>query len=220
MKSRLACLALALPLSALPWGCAEEELPTGGGRKTGDSLVDGYRRDGSLPMLVSANGFDPSGYMGDGGSSPGSVRMDTNQCLLPRGPGAAGACYKVTYAPGPAGWAGVYWQYPKNNWGASKGRPVEAGARKLTFYAASRTDSLEIEIAAGGVNPYLGDGEFQDGFRAQGKFMLSTAWVKHTLAFDSTAAYAEVIGGFCWSLPGGTATQPLVFWLDDIKWEK
>lgn len=146
--------------------------------------------------------------------------MDTAQCLTPRGSGAAGVCYKVTYAPGPMGWAGVYWQYPKNNWGGAKGRPIEAGARKLTFYAASLIDSLEVEIMVGGINPYLADGEFQDGFRAQGIFMLSKAWTRHALEFDSTVAYTDVIGGFGWSLPGGTATEPHVFWLDDIKWEK
>lgn len=202
-------------------GCVKPEAPTAPGPDT--SLVDGYKRDGSLPMLISANGYDPSGYMGDGGSTPGALKMDTGVCRLPRGEGAAGACYKVTYAPGPAGWAGVYWQYPKGNWGATRGRAVEAGAKRITFYAATQgPDSVEIEITAGGVNPYLGDGEFQDGFKAQKLFRIGPGWARHTVEIDSTALYTDVIGGFCWAMPGtqGNGVDPLVFWLDDIKWEK
>ena len=48
-------------------------------------------------------------------------------CSDPRPAGAVGNCYEFTYTPladpGAQKWAGVYWQYPQNNWATSPARP-------------------------------------------------------------------------------------------------
>ena len=207
--------------AALLSGCGNEDpSPVAPGKTPADTTGNGgvVKKAGTLPMTVSA-GFAPSGYMGDGGSTPGAVAMTTTDCLAPRSAGAVGDCYKVTYKPGGAGWAGVYWQYPGNNWGGSQGFKVDAGATKVTFWAAGETDGIDLEISAGGINPYGAEGAFSDAFTAKKNIKLGTAWAKYTLDLGAPT-YTSVLGGFCWAMPALAGGAPAVFWLDGIQWEK
>src|SRR4051812_23912395 len=69
--------------------------------------------------------FSPSGFMGDG-ANPGYLTVDFHQenCKQPRPVGAQGNCYTFTYYMDPKAnlnWAGVYWVFPTNSWGARPG---------------------------------------------------------------------------------------------------
>ena len=68
-----------------------------------------------------ANHFYPSGWMGD----YGDIRINAKEMATPH---TGTSCLKITYtAKGKqgAGWGGVYWQQPANNWGtANAGRRV------------------------------------------------------------------------------------------------
>jgi hypothetical protein len=89
----------------------------------------------------------PSGYsmIGDACSPEGIGRSS---------PDAKGGCWKVTYVPFPRalkpdgpgsmtigggpgyGWAGAFWQYRANNWGAlGGGYPIPPGATQVSFWA-------------------------------------------------------------------------------------
>src|SRR5438046_2577147 len=80
----------------------------------------------TAPFVISDH-FAPTGYMGDGEVN-GLVTMDNDACPT-RAPGAVGDCYKVVYTPAGT-WAGIYWQYPANNWGAKPGRKILPGAKR------------------------------------------------------------------------------------------
>ena len=60
-----------------------------------------------------------------------------------------GLCHAFTYTPGSVGWAGVFWQYPADNWGTELGRPVPAGAKSVSFYAWSDAGGEVIQFGAG-----------------------------------------------------------------------
>jgi hypothetical protein len=86
---------------------------------------------------------------------------------------AKGACWKVTYTPfpqplepGPApgmtkigsasgyGWAGVFWQYPLNNWGnLGGGYPIPPGATTISFWARGRDGGEKVQF-------FTGEGDF------------------------------------------------------------
>src|SRR5690349_20228421 len=69
----------------------------------------------SLLMVVDDH-YAASGYAADGATG-GVVERD-----CPRRAGEQrGRCHAFTWTPGGAGWAGVFWQSPADNWGASNG---------------------------------------------------------------------------------------------------
>ncbi len=75
------------------------------------------------PFVVS-NYFTPSGLMGDG-AIPGLLSEGINEnCRTPRPPNAQGDCYHFLYHIGNVRWAGAYWVYPSNSWGAVPGRDL------------------------------------------------------------------------------------------------
>ncbi len=167
------------------------------------------------PFAVS-DYFAPSGFMGDG-TTVGAVDVKTTECMTPRPPGARGDCYKVTYAPIGA-WAGVYWQYPADNWGAKAGKKITPGATKLTFWAAGSKGGEKIDFKVGGIEDETLP--FHDTFKAETSEKLTSAWVKYEVNFGPKG-YGDVIGGFSWSMSvtGADASgPPTVFYLDGLTW--
>src|SRR5438046_10595433 len=60
----------------------------------------------ALPLTVS-DYFAPSGFMGDGESSPTALVVELMNCTQPRPSTAAGGCDHVTYPTAALIWAGV-----------------------------------------------------------------------------------------------------------------
>jgi hypothetical protein len=151
--------------------------------------------------------------MGDGANVIGAVTMDRDACGE-RAPGAIGDCYKVRYAP--STWAGVYWQYPSNNWGAKPGRAIRPGARRVSAWAKGARGGEWVELHVGGIASL----EYRDTLDVMGTFTLTTAWQKVTLDV-SAATYDRVIGGFGWvaKAPLSKGGEPIVFYIDGIMWE-
>jgi hypothetical protein len=177
----------------------------------------------TIPFVVS-DVFVPSGFMGDAPTDFNAIKMsaDPTQCLA-RQAGAKGACYKITWTPtrvadASTAWVGVYWQYPSNNWGAKAGKPVNAGATKVTFSAAGAAGQEEVEFLVGGVNASGGPGlTYADTFTARTKATLTTSWARYEVSLSGDS-YSSVIGGFAWTITTSTTT-PVTFYVDDIKWE-
>lgn len=193
------------------------------------------------PFAVS-DYFAASGAMGDGATPPRLAINENNAaCKKPRPPGARGNCFSFVYDPRlmtsvtppvePVFWAGLYWQYPANNWGDERGLPVPAGISKVTFQAAVAGASEMAEFAAGGVgypassDPTLPDRPYEDSFRAPGggplRVGLNEQWTKLEIALD--AAPSELIGAFTFSLsyPDGDlpTTTPKTLYIDDLFYE-
>jgi hypothetical protein len=169
------------------------------------------------PFAVSAY-FAPSGFMGDG-SDGVSLVADTEGCTT-RPDGARGDCYRFTYTPSTQLWAGVYWQFPPNNWGSMEGKAIAPGASSVSFYAATDSGGETLKVTIGGIRdvtlPY------SDTLKAEGTFTLTTSMTRYTV--DLGGDYDKVIGGFSWttSYPEGTdptSADPIVLYLDDVVWE-
>jgi hypothetical protein len=160
--------------------------------------------------------------MGDG-ATPNTIVLAAD-CPM-RAPGNIGKCSKFTYTPivgSMNNWAGVYWQSPANNWGDSPGHHIEAGATKLTFYAAGAKGGETVSFIAGGI---MGAG-YQDPPKVElSNQVLTTTMTQYSI--DLTGyTYVSIIGGFGWTIEakalgdGGFDTTPITFYVDGIQWVK
>jgi hypothetical protein len=173
--------------------------------------------DGDLtsPFLVSDH-FAPTGYMGDG-TTIGAVDVKNDACPN-RAPAPGGDCYSVVYTP-TGNWAGVYWQYPANNWGAHPGRVILPGATRLTVWARGEHGGEKLELHVGGIR----DDKFpyHDTIDVSSSVTLTTEWQPYTVSFGGKT-YDRVIGAFGWiahATPEQIAAGSIVFYLDGLTWE-
>ncbi|MFA7652325.1 MAG: hypothetical protein WCY42_00915 [Candidatus Omnitrophota bacterium] len=157
------------------------------------------------------NHFIPSGWMGD----YGDVKYDG---ASKEDPYLGDSCIKIIYngqrAQG-AGWAGIFWQNPANNWGT-----VDAGfdlskATKLTFWARGAKGGERIEeFKVGGIM-----GEFSDSDSVViGPVLLDKEWKQYSIDLKGKDM-SYIIGGFCWSANVDNNPEGATFYLDEIKFE-
>ncbi|MEO0339480.1 MAG: hypothetical protein AAF242_09715, partial [Bacteroidota bacterium] len=105
----------------------------------------------NLDPLVVRDFYNPSGYFGD------VEAITTSDVNYQRK-----EAEKFTYTPGGSqGFAGVYYQYPENNWGDFPGKDL-SGYNKLRFEACS-PNTATINFIAGGVAD--GTKEYKDSFK-------------------------------------------------------
>jgi hypothetical protein len=174
--------------------------------------------------LAPENHFYPSGWMGDWSD----LTVDEN-CTS--NPYSAPSCIKISYsaqASQGAGWAGIYWQFPANNWGSLPGGYDLSGATKLTFWARAdlplgTTHTGPIEFLCGGINRPLSG---IPGFTNQDSFVSPSLWTKLTSTWQQFTInltgldLANVIGGFCWVTSASNNPAGCVIYLDDIRFDK
>ena len=170
-----------------------------------------------MPFYVYAdrgamqNHFIPSGWMGD--SSDLRIDMGWSE-----NPYFGKTCLKITYgnkASNGARWAGMYWQYPPNNWGSvDKGFDLSK-AKKLTFWARGDKGGERIEeFKIGGIM-----GEYSDSDTAGiGPVVLEKEWKQYTIDLQGKDL-SFIIGGFAWSSNLDVNPDGCVFYLDEIKYE-
>jgi hypothetical protein len=157
--------------------------------------------------------FFPTGKMGD----IYAVRMWGNCRQEPQ---SGASCIKVVYdvldeSRSVAGWAGVYWQMPANNWGKILDEGYDlSGAKKAVFYARGENGGEAVSFCVGGIT-----GPGGDSARAPlSTVRLTKEWKRYEIPLQEHDL-SRIIGGFCWSLsrqdnPGGA-----VFYLDEIYFE-
>jgi hypothetical protein len=185
----------------------------------GDQVSDPEPALAALPFVVS-DYFRATGGIGDGEKrGPIVLGVGESHCG-PRPAGALGDCYHFTYTPR-GSWAGFYWQYPAYNWGAEPGKAIGPGARKVTFQARpiSGTTDVPFNFLAGGIDDATLPN--RDSFKAEFLTALMPGWNRYEIDLSGTT-YERVIGAFAWTvtLQGDPATlDPVVFELDDIRWE-
>ena len=161
---------------------------------------------------TAANHFIPSGYMGD----YGDLRYDgasKDDAYL------GDTCIKMTYSgKGSQGarWAGIFWQYPANNWGGVDSGFDLSKATKLTFWARGAKGGERIEeFKIGGVM-----GEFSDSDSATiGPVLLNKEWMQYTIDLKGKDM-SYIIGGFAWSANVDNNPDGAIFYLDEIKLEE
>lgn len=163
-----------------------------------------------VAVYVEGKGvFAPSGWMGD----VGAIAVDPKCTTKPK---SGKFCMKWTYdisKDSKSGWAGVYWQYPANNWGAKKGLDL-TGHRRLTFWVRGETGNEILNITLGGIK-----GDRPDSFTKEIKGMkLSTQWKQYVVDL-SGRDLSNVVGGFCWTADSKQNSGNVVFYFSDIVYE-
>jgi hypothetical protein len=184
--------------------------------------VDPTPENGIDPPFAVSQYFAPSGFMGDGDDGVSLVaEASTGDCLDRRVADADGDCYRFTYTAATRLWAGVYWQYPANNWGELEGKKVAPGATEVSFWAAGGAGGEKLKVVIGGIKDVTL--AHSDTLKAEGNFELTTEMTRYTVPIAGQS-YDKVIGGFSWiaNYPENTdpsTAAPIVVYLDDIVWE-
>jgi hypothetical protein len=145
--------------------------------------------------------FSPSGFMGDGAYF-GNLTGTTNSGCKPRPPGARGNCYAFTYYPNIINsdpWAGVFWVFPSNSWGSTRGHAIDIKRfKQISFWGAVEAPtpytvngaSQQFQGQAGGIDPigfYNGKDptgkamDYVDGVKTFGAWQLGTPAVTSDL---------------------------------------
>lgn len=161
-----------------------------------------------VPFVMSEN-FNPTGYMPPGADKTVSGAVCATAIVRPTG--ARGACQQFTYTAGGADkWAGVFWQYPDNNWGKTAGvvgRDI-SGATKITFQAKGSAPITGIA--------------FITSVTQDMPVNLTTEWQTFTIDLSADllkSPLTNVWGGFGWSIgdaavPAGSTS--VAFYIDDV----
>jgi len=157
------------------------------------------------------NHYIASGWMGDYGDIKLNDRFMENSH-------SGTTSVRVEYVPRRsqgAGWIGMYWQNPANNWGSKKAGFDLTGAKKLTFWARGEQGGEIIsEFKIGGLT-----GEFSDSDSAGiGPAMLTDEWKQYEIDLEGKDL-SHIIGGFCFSANSDDNPDGFVIYFDDIKYE-
>ncbi len=157
------------------------------------------------------NHYAPSGWMGDFGD------MSLNDQYL-QDSHSGTSCIQITYPAKKtqgAGWAGIYWQNPPNNWGERRGGFDLTGYNKLTFWARGENGGEVIEkVKIGGIK-----GTYPDSLEVEmGPVLLTKDWKKYTLNLVGRDL-SYVSGGFCWVTASRLNPNGATFYFDDMRFE-
>jgi len=158
------------------------------------------------------NHYIPSGWMGD----YGDIQIDDGCTTTPHD---GKTCLKVTYtgqgAQG-AGWMGIYWQNPANNWGTQMGGYDLKDYKKLTFWArGDKGGEVISEFKIGGINGNYADSDST----SIGPVTLTKDWKQYTIDLkDMDLSY--ISGGFMMSASANDNPEGFVVYFDDIKYEE
>jgi exo-beta-1,3-glucanase (GH17 family) len=155
------------------------------------------------------NHFQPSGWMHD-------LKSITLQRDYKINPYSGNSCTKITYSPTSSdSWAGVYWQYPINNWGNYPGYQI-SGATKITFLARGENGGEKAEFKSGGIKtpPYPDS----YGPVGTGIIELTKEWKKYEINLVGQNLN-NVIGGFCWITNINENPTGCTIYVDEIKFE-
>ena len=157
------------------------------------------------------NHYAPSGWMGDFGD------LKLNQACTET-PRSGNTCIKITYSAKMtqgAGWTGIFWQQPANNWGEKKGGYDLTGATKLTFWARGANGGEKIaEFKVGGIT-----GKYPNADSAAiGPKKHTKEWQKYTI--DLTGKdLSHIIGGFCFAASKDDNPNGFIIYIDDVIFE-
>jgi len=158
------------------------------------------------------NHYIPSGWMGD----YGDITVDDGCATTPH---SGKTCLKIAYsAKGSqgAGWMGIYWQNPANNWGTQMGGYDLKGYKKLSFWARGDKGGETIsEVKIGGINGNYPDSDST----SMGPVTLTKDWKQYTIDLKGMDL-SYVSGGFMLSASSKDNPDGFVIYLDDVKYEE
>lgn len=202
--------AIAVGLIGLILGAA-----AGGALARSLTLNDGQRKI-QAPFDVSSH-FYPTGWMGDAEYGANHVEFQQNHRTNTRVNDEDSSCIRICYKAGPKGWAGIYWQYPENNWGDFSGTNI-VNARRITFWARGSADGGElVEFLAGNIRA---PGKlYSDSFMStSGQISLTRQWNRWEIDLEGKDLSC-VLGAFAIIFPVQSNDNGLTIFVDDIRYE-
>jgi len=149
--------------------------------------------------------YTPSGWVGDIGEL--SLADDTTS---PE-PHSGEHCLEITYtAGGSQNWAGIFWQFPPNNWGAEPGLDI-ARFVKVVFWARGDSGGEKISgIKVGGIS---GDTATVD--YSPTPIVLTSEWQQYSIDLDGYDL-SDIRSGFYILFTEADISGPQTIYLDDI----
>jgi hypothetical protein len=145
-----------------------------------------------------------------------SIDLDTNYKINPH---SGDSSIQIVYSgQGTQGWAGIYWQYPENNWGDLKDGKDLSGYTKVTFWARGDKGGEKATFKVGGIN---GKAPYPDSIQpavSTGLITLSKNWQQYTIDLKNQKLN-HVIGGFVWTSAKDENPNGATIYLDDIRFE-
>jgi len=187
-----------------------------GGGDAPISIVPGDANQfATLKTLDISDYYFPSGWMGDYQDiryEPVSTNVSPH--------GNARSSIEIRYSAKTSngkGWAGIYWQYPENNWGDKPSGYNLTGFSRLTVWAKGQKGGERGEFKIGGIT-----GEYPDSLQpVQGTGMqtLSTEWKQYSIDLAGKDL-SHTIGGFVWVSSRNENPNGCVIYLSEIHLEK
>ncbi|MFC1552249.1 chitobiase/beta-hexosaminidase C-terminal domain-containing protein [Candidatus Latescibacterota bacterium] len=173
-----------------------------------------------LPVYIDGcspeNAFYPSGWMGDlDGWAGNTIDILDENCT--ESPYSGESCVRITYIPGDKGWGGIYWQYPKNNWGDYPGYAISKEAN-LTFWARGMEGGEKVEFISGGISTPGKPHSDSFGPVTTGVVDLTDEWKLYSIDL-SGQNLSMAIGGFSWTTNSFQNPGGFTIYLDDIQFE-
>ena len=183
-----------------------------------------------LPFLVD-DYFAPNGCFGDADCQGEVININSRVCS-DRPLTAQGVCRRYTYrplatdAPGYQGFLGILFQDVGPGGEDDIGRvppvAVEAGARRVVFWAHVASGTTLVHFRAGGSNNWEGNMDtslpYHDVFGVPLSVMLTTEQQQLEINL-SGVTYPDVVSPFGWAIQSGGLTEPIELFIDDLRWE-
>jgi len=177
------------------------------------------------------NHYVPSGWMGDYGdlkmnqgwvkSQVGKEKKDGKVAKADEPKPGEDTCIQVRYTAERkqgAGWAGIYWQHPANNWGDKRGGFDLSAYSKLTFMAKGEQGGEVVDkFFIGGITGQTEEGDSDEA--SLSPVTLTKEWKKYEISLKGLDM-SHIIGGFGFAANADANPNGFVAYLDDIRLEK
>jgi hypothetical protein len=229
MKSKTKIMSLILSAGMLMAGSlvaigAEKKKPAAAGAKAPaaeDSFYVYAERGSRL------NHYVPSGWMGDYGDlkmNQGWIKNASAGKDAKKAPAAGGGedtCIQLKYTAERkqgAGWGGIYWQHPANNWGDKRGGFDLSPYSKLTFMAKGEVGGEVIDkFFMGGITGQTEEGDSDEA--SLSPVTLTKEWKKYEISLKGLDL-SHIIGGFGVAANADANPSGFTVYVDDIRYEK
>ena len=133
-------------------------------------------------------------------------------------PASGKSCIRVDYSAERkqgAGWAGVYWQAPANNWGNKRGGFDLSGYKSLTFQVRGEKGGEIIDkFMIGGIAASTEMGDSDEA--SSDSIELTKEWQPITIDVQFLDM-SYIIGGFGFAMNADNNPNGAVFYIDEIK---
>ncbi len=175
------------------------------------------------------NHYVPSGWMGDYGDlkmnqgwpKNASSKDPKKAAKAEEAKPGEDTCIQVRYTAERkqgAGWAGIYWQHPANNWGDKRGGFDLAAYSKLTFMAKGEQGGEVVDkFFIGGITGQTEEGDSDEA--SLSPVTLTKDWKKYEIPLKGLDM-SHIIGGFGFAANADANPNGFIAYIDDIRLEK